>query len=139
MQSAREAVYAVLLAAKYENASCFALLPSYVLREICEMVHNCWFGPGPPKEKVIMPAGYSIAVMGGGGCGKSALVIRFVSNHFVQEFDPTIEDSYRKQTTVDGRKVLLDILDTAGCEEFSAMRTQYMVCCHCAPLVPFIC
>ena len=34
-------------------------------------------------------------------------------SHF---FDPTIEDSYRKQTTVDDNTVLLDILDTAGPE-----------------------
>ncbi len=40
--------------------------------------------------------------------------------------DPTIEDSYRKQVVIDGDSALLDILDTAGQEEYSAMRDQYM-------------
>jgi len=38
----------------------------------------------------------------------------------------TIEDSYRKQLPVDDQTWLLDVLDTAGMEEFSAMRDQYM-------------
>jgi len=41
-------------------------------------------------------------------------------------YDPTIEDSYRKQVTIDDETCLLDILDTAGQEEYSAMRDQYM-------------
>ena len=45
---------------------------------------------------------------------------------FVEEYDPTIEDSYRKQVVIDGETCLLDILDTAGQEEYSAMRDQYM-------------
>ena len=50
------------------------------------------------------------------GVGKSTLTVQFVQNIFVEEYDPTIEDSYRKQITVDGQQILLDILDTAGCE-----------------------
>lgn len=47
----------------------------------------------------------------------------FVSIYsFVDEYDPTIEDSYRKQVVIDGETCLLDILDTAGQEEYSAMR-----------------
>jgi GTPase KRas protein len=34
--------------------------------------------------------------------------------------------SYRKQVTIDDETCLLDILDTAGQEEYSAMRDQYM-------------
>jgi small GTP-binding protein len=44
----------------------------------------------------------------------------------VEEYDPTIEDSYRKQCVIDDEVAVLDILDTAGQEEFSAMREQYM-------------
>lgn len=62
----------------------------------------------------------------------SAMVVCFgfliVLSHFhiPQEYDPTIEDSYRKQVTIDEETSLLDILDTAGQEEYSAMRDQYM-------------
>lgn len=69
---------------------------------------------------------YKIVVVGGGGVGKSALTIQLIQNHFIDEYDPTIEDSYRKQVTIDGETSLLDILDTAGQEEYSAMRDQYM-------------
>ena len=69
---------------------------------------------------------YKLVVVGGGGVGKSALTIQLIQNHFVVEYDPTIEDSYRKQVTIDEETCLLDILDTAGQEEYSAMRDQYM-------------
>ena len=68
-------------------------------------------------------------VVGGGGVGKSALTIQFSQNHFVDEYDPTIEgmyrvshtppDSHRKQCMIDNEMVLLDVLDTAGQEEYS--------------------
>lgn len=41
-------------------------------------------------------------------------------------FFPSSQDSYRKQVVIDGETCLLDILDTAGQEEYSAMRDQYM-------------
>ena len=66
-----------------------------------------------------------------------------IQSHFVDEYDPTIEgttsphfsllvvygfflDSYRKQCVIDDETALLDVLDTAGQEEYSAMREQYM-------------
>ena len=69
---------------------------------------------------------YKLVVVGGGGVGKSALTIQLIENYFVPEYDPTIEDSYRKSVTIDEETCLLDILDTAGQEEYSAMRDQYM-------------
>jgi GTPase KRas protein len=56
-------------------------------------------------------------VLGDGGVGKTALTIQLCSNHFVEEYDPTIEDSYRKQVVIDDEASLLEILDTAGQEE----------------------
>ncbi|KAI9159196.1 RAS1 protein [Blastocladiella emersonii ATCC 22665] len=69
---------------------------------------------------------YKLVVVGGGGVGKSALTIQFIQSHFVDEYDPTIEDSYRKHCVIDDEVALLDVLDTAGQEEYSAMREQYM-------------
>jgi GTPase KRas protein len=73
------------------------------------------------------------------------LTIQLIQSHFVDEYDPTIEgplrtrrqtthnrltlrpaDSYRKQCVIDEEVALLDVLDTAGQEEYSAMREQYM-------------
>uniref|UniRef100_G3PSP7 RAS related 2 n=1 Tax=Gasterosteus aculeatus aculeatus TaxID=481459 RepID=G3PSP7_GASAC len=69
---------------------------------------------------------YRLVVVGGGGVGKSALTIQFIQSYFVTDYDPTIEDSYTKQCVIDERAARLDILDTAGQEEFGAMREQYM-------------
>jgi len=69
---------------------------------------------------------YKLIVCGPGGVGKSAIVLQFIKHSFSDEYDPTIEDSYRVQENIDGDVVLLDILDTAGQEEYSTMRDQYM-------------
>jgi len=65
-------------------------------------------------------------VFGSGGVGKSSLTVQFVQGIFIECYDPTIEDSYRKQVEVDGRQFMLEILDTAGTEQFPAMRDLYM-------------
>lgn len=100
-------------------------------------------------------------VVGGGAVGKSALTIQLTQNQFCHEYDPTIEDSYRKHETlyefeeqhthkrffvepslqkrnqnssqdkfptykVNPIPIMLDILDTAGQEEYSAMKEQYI-------------
>lgn len=47
-------------------------------------------------------------------------------NHFVETYDPTIEDSYRKQVQIDGQSCMLEVLDTAGQEEYTALRDQWI-------------
>ncbi|GMT15098.1 hypothetical protein PFISCL1PPCAC_6395 [Pristionchus fissidentatus] len=69
---------------------------------------------------------FKLVVVGGGGVGKSALTIQFIQRYFVSDYDPTIEDSYRKQCFVDDDICQLEVLDTAGQEEFSTMREQYL-------------
>ncbi|SPO03859.1 probable novel protein of ras superfamily KREV-1 [Cephalotrichum gorgonifer] len=67
-----------------------------------------------------------IVVLGAGGVGKSCLTAQFVHNEWIESYDPTIEDTYRTQINVDNRQVVLEILDTAGTEQFVAMRDLYM-------------
>uniref|UniRef100_A0A8D8UYS2 small monomeric GTPase n=1 Tax=Cacopsylla melanoneura TaxID=428564 RepID=A0A8D8UYS2_9HEMI len=69
---------------------------------------------------------YRIVVLGSGGVGKSALTIQFVQEMFLEGYDPTIEDSFRKLIELDGEICRLEILDTAGAEQFHAMRDQYI-------------
>ncbi|PRP87438.1 hypothetical protein PROFUN_00649 [Planoprotostelium fungivorum] len=69
---------------------------------------------------------YRIVMIGAGGVGKSSLTVRFVVGRFVEKYDPTIEDAYRIQMSIDGEVANLDIVDTAGPEEYSALRDQYI-------------
>jgi len=73
-----------------------------------------------------MPREYKIVVMGSGGVGKSAITVQFTQNTFVKKYDPTIEDSYRKQIEVDEEQCVLEIMDTAGTEQFTTTRDLYM-------------
>uniref|UniRef100_A0A8B9EA67 RAS related 2 n=1 Tax=Anser cygnoides TaxID=8845 RepID=A0A8B9EA67_ANSCY len=84
------------------------------------------------QEERTRPAGFmcSPAPGPGGGqrvTGRGELQDRGTcKSYFVTDYDPTIEDSYTKQCVIDERAARLDILDTAGQEEFGAMREQYM-------------
>jgi len=69
---------------------------------------------------------YKITVLGGGGVGKSALTIRLITGTYEANYDPTIEDSYRKQVQIDNEPALMDILDTAGQEEYAALQDQWI-------------
>lgn len=69
---------------------------------------------------------YKVVVLGAGGVGKSSVTVQFVQGVYVESYDPTIEDSYRKQIEIDGRQCDLEILDTAGVAQFTAMRELYI-------------
>jgi len=66
-----------------------------------------------------------LCILGPGAVGKSALTLRYTNDHFHEEYDPTIEDAYRKTVRIDGKPATLDILDTAGQEDFTALRNAW--------------
>eukprot|EP01080_Neovahlkampfia_damariscottae_P008555 gene8555-378_t len=45
---------------------------------------------------------YKLVIVGDGGVGKSAITIQYIQNTFLEEYDPTIEDSYTKLVKVSG-------------------------------------
>lgn len=86
---------------------------------------------------------YKITVLGDGGVGKTALTVQvsfgypvhprrtlhslvkqFTMSSFVETYDPTIEDCYRKQWVVDDQPCLLEVLDTAGQGESISPRLE---------------
>ncbi|KAG0656393.1 Ras- protein rsr1 [Maudiozyma exigua] len=69
---------------------------------------------------------YKLVVLGAGGVGKSCLTVQFVQGIYLDTYDPTIEDSYRKTIEIDGKVFDLEILDTAGVAQFTAMRELYI-------------
>jgi len=60
---------------------------------------------------------------GSGAVGKSALTIQFVTKHFVSEYEPTVENSYRREFEIDGKSTVLEILDT-GREDLGKLTEQ---------------
>ena len=59
---------------------------------------------------------YKVAIIGSTGVGKSSLCLQFARNKFPENYEPTIEDYYRKQVSLDGEQIMFDIIDTAGQE-----------------------
>jgi len=69
---------------------------------------------------------YKLVVLGDEVANKTALTIQLCLNHFVETYDPSIEDSYRKQVVIDDQPCVIDVLDTAGQEEYTALRDQWI-------------
>jgi len=68
---------------------------------------------------------HKVIMVGSGGGGKSALTLQFMYDEFVEDYEPTKADSYRKKVVLDGEEVQIDILDTAGQEDYAAIRDNY--------------
>mmetsp|Transcript_2240 Transcript_2240/g.5036 ORF Transcript_2240/g.5036 Transcript_2240/m.5036 type:complete len:246 (-) Transcript_2240:29-766(-) len=69
---------------------------------------------------------FKLLVIGDCGVGKSALLRRFVDGEFSAEYTTTIGVDFGTRTcTVSGKKVKLQIWDTAGSERFRAVTSGY--------------
>ncbi|KAI0706744.1 ras-domain-containing protein [Cerioporus squamosus] len=69
---------------------------------------------------------YSAVVLGAGGVGKSALVMRYGKNMFLEQYDPTIEEEYDLTVEYEGKRSRLEITDTAGVEQFTGINESYI-------------
>jgi len=65
---------------------------------------------------------FRIALVGEGGVGKSAITFRYVYKKFLDQYSNTIEDFYTRRAYIDNELAEVDILDTAGLEEFKVVR-----------------
>ena len=77
------------------------------------------------KKGAACPSLHKVIMVGSGGVGKSALTLQFMYDEFVEDYEPTKADSYRKKVVLDGEEVQIDILDTAGQEDYAAIRDNY--------------
>lgn len=65
---------------------------------------------------------FSIAILGEATIGKSAITCRYVFKKFSKIYTSTIEDIFSKRIIIDDEMAELDILDTAGLEEFRSVK-----------------
>ncbi|KAG7267223.1 hypothetical protein CRUP_004564, partial [Coryphaenoides rupestris] len=73
------------------------------------------------------PKSRKIAVLGYRSVGKSSLTIQFVEGQFVDSYDPTIENTFTKTITVSGQEYHLQLVDTAGQDEYSIFPHSYTI------------
>ncbi|GAA6008267.1 hypothetical protein JCM11491_001949 [Sporobolomyces phaffii] len=69
--------------------------------------------PGPIPLKIV--------IVGDGGVGKSSITMQLLRRDFSEEYDPTVEDSYSTQLSLDGKDYAIEIIDTAGQEEYRGL------------------
>ena len=67
---------------------------------------------------------FKIALCGDCKVGKSALAVRLTSEKFLSEYDPTIQDNFRIATQTEGQRIILNIIDTGGHQEFENVRNE---------------
>lgn len=83
-----------------------------------------------PSKKENSSGGTSmrIVVLGSSGVGKSAIVMQYIKGVFIESYDPTLEDSFMKRVNLGSHYEPIDaeILDTAGTDQFAAMRDMYI-------------
>ena len=90
------------------------------------IIHAYFHASGAVKKDRSGMTEHKVVVVGAGAVGKTALILQFVSSHFEEKYDPTIEDFFRKDINVDGSRSVLEIIDTAGTEQFASMRNNYI-------------
>ena len=70
--------------------------------------------------------GYKVVIMGSTGVGKSAITFRYTKKKFISDYVPTIEDEHKTRVEINGKLREISILDTAGSEQFIALRSNWM-------------
>ncbi|KAB8231220.1 Ras family protein [Aspergillus alliaceus] len=73
-----------------------------------------------------MPDIVRVVVMGDEGVGKSALILRLCFDHFPGTHEATADDSILKTTVVDGQECVLDVIDTAGRQQYGTLIEQWI-------------
>jgi len=70
------------------------------------------------------PTLYKFIILGGGGVGKTSLLLQLIQNTFHNQYDPTLEDNFRKQFIIDNESCILDFLDDL--REYGSLWWQYI-------------
>jgi len=72
----------------------------------------------PPKVRKICVMGYSRV-------GKSSLTIQFVNDYFVDAYEPTISNTFYKSFVFKKEHYSMEVMDTAGQDEYTILPTAY--------------
>ena len=67
-----------------------------------------------------------IAVLGKGMVGKSSLTYNYINYNTPKDHDPTIEDKYSTVVNIDGTSCEIEILDTAGQDDYQSLMNYWI-------------
>ena len=73
-----------------------------------------------------IPIDIKITILGKGVVGKSSLTFRFMNSEIPKEHDPTIEDRYKTTLQINNEEVTIELLDTAGEDDYQNMLDMWI-------------
>ncbi|KAJ3607262.1 hypothetical protein NHX12_026774 [Muraenolepis orangiensis] len=77
---------------------------------------------GLTQEDELEPGTVSCMLVGDGAVGKTSMIVSYTSNGYPTEYKQTAFDVFSGQVQVEGAPVKVQLLDTAGQEEFDGFR-----------------
>ena len=87
------------------------------------------------KDDPEKPMTVKLVILGKSLVGKSALTYRYICDKFPNEHDTTVEDQYKVNMTIEGIKCEVEILDTAGQDDYQTMLDTWIENGNCYLLV----
>ncbi|KAM9783162.1 rho-related GTP-binding protein RhoV [Neosynchiropus ocellatus] len=78
---------------------------------------------GPTRDEELEPGVISCMLVGDGAVGKTSMIVSYTSNGYPAEYQQTGFDVFSGQVQVEGTPVKVQLLDTAGQEEFDEFRS----------------
>ncbi|XP_049851664.1 GTP-binding protein Rheb homolog isoform X1 [Schistocerca gregaria] len=83
-----------------------------------------------PNEPPKMQKQRRVAVMGFRAVGKTSVTVQFAEKGFSEDYHPSIENTFHIGIKVNGKEYEIEIIDTAGQDEYSLLQRQYTVGMH---------
>lgn len=72
-----------------------------------------------------VPQNIKMCLCGAENSGKTSLLLQFLNKEFLDEDDPTIEDSHNVSLSLEGKECTLDILDTGGSSAYEHLHEKW--------------
>ena len=68
----------------------------------------------------------TVTVLGKGVVGKISMIYRFITGNKLENYEATIEDSYKTFENIGGENIQINILDTAGEEDYQNLFDSWL-------------
>jgi len=63
-----------------------------------------------------------LQLIGSPNTGKSCMIFRFINDKFVEDYEPTLKDTFKQDYKIDGETVMLHLHDNSSLEDVGALR-----------------